>query len=410
MSNDNSELIEINRLGPISFAIDSNQITKNSCRVLALFSPSLKPAMGINIKYRVIQGPLKLGEEGVSEITVQTNENGEASIDIKFTSRGYAIISAELPSDPEKIIFFEGHTEAMTDKLHIYSEPVFSINEGIVKCVISAVDHHNRPVKETNLVFEGHHGADVREKGTVLQNDRGQFEGTFKTQKAGLWNIQVQDLLTKVTANTWIHVTPGEPEKIVIGDIDPTSSRPYNILELKARLLDSFGNALDPHRIECHTKEVKLLTSLCNADEAIFPIKFFGYTEKTISLHDSKSNVSLKTDLLYPASWLEFKTPIIVNSEYKTLLYLNPEEGKPINKTEITVKFDAEFVSFVGIEEVPNQGTRVSTKREDGQVTIGIETKEIWSPEKYYEGIPICYLIWECLGEGDTCFEVSADI
>ncbi len=404
-----SRPVSLNVLGSVSFANNSKQEATESCPLLALYSRDLKPAAGVRVRYRVIQGPLKLGKEKKNAVLVKTNKDGKVTVQTYFASHGYAIVAADLPSDPNTVVFFEGHTEGMTHRLFIYSLPFFPPNETI-RCKITALDHHGNPVKSTKLAFEGHFGIDTTEIGEVDQTDSGEFVGFLHAKKAGLWNLLVQDLNTKVSATTYVHVMHGPPDKIIIsGDTDPTSTRPRNELLLRAVLQDSFGNPLDPHRIRCNIDGVVARPYCFFANEAVFLVKFLGYSGKKIRLYDDESHVSMETKVFFPAAWLELPNPIILDSEYKTLLYGNPEAHRPITKASVLVKYDPNLTSFKRIEEIPSSGIHVSAEKGHGSITIEIESKTPHDPKDSPEGFPICYLHWKCEREGETCFEVIAD-
>ena len=402
--------IVLNSFGPITFAADVKTTLKKACSVMVLYKEDLSPAVKIPINFKIIKGPALLGKEQKESIQISTDSQGLASTDIIFTKKGTVIVSAELRNDSNTKVFFEGRSEGKTHQLFIYTEPTFSVVPGIVKARITALDHHGDIVKRPKLIFEGTSGSDEYARGEIKRLSDSEYEGTFHTKIAGLWEIIVQDVETKALTKTCIHLLPSTPYKLhILSKPYSTDILPY--FELRARLEDKFGNSLDPHRINCETKENRFLKRSYFLDEARFLFQHVGYGLIDVLLKDSQSDITKKTVIRFPAAWLTDPGPVYLDSTYSTTLYGNPEINRPISRANVSIEFDTALVKFKNARPISlsNMEIFVRHRLEDNKLNLEIESKKPVSPKHYPHGIPIVEIQWQCIGEGNTCFKVVAD-
>lgn len=403
--------ISLRPSGLTFFACDAGEVVSGACSVTALYEPDFKPAAGVAIRYRVIQGPLRFMPHGATEVKVNTDTHGKAAVDIEFTSKGSAIVVADLAGDHTKSVFFRIHSNGTTHNLFLYSDPVFPADPGLVKARIVALDHHNRPVVGAKLNFEGAFGLDTAVQGEVVELGNGEYEGRFQTHIAGAWTILVQDMDTRATADTCINVTPLEAHAIrLMGKTDPRILPPYGELLLRARLEDKFGNALDPHRIRCAAAGQLISPHALIEGEARFPVRLRGHGSIEVALSDSSSPVSHKAVIPFAAAWFSNPGKIIVGSKFRTTLYAAPASDRPLREATFRIDFNSKLVSFKTLEKPTEIGTPVSTtaKVEGNKLTIAMQAESDINADEYPDGIAICTIEWECLDEGESCFEVVA--
>jgi len=401
--------ISLNLGGLLTFTGDVGQTMSGACPVIALFEDDLQPATGIAIRYRVITGPLQFTPNDSTEARVKTDSNGNASVDAVFTSTGSAIIVAELADNPDIAVFFGAHSQEATDQLFIYADPTFPVDPGMVTARVVALDHHGRPVTGAHIVFEGAFATDMAISGEVKELGNGEYEGNFKTNIAGCWNILAQDVDTKVTAHTCIHILPGKPHSLrLVGETDPRMSAPFGELLLRVRLEDDLENALDPHRIRCTGAGLLISPQNIVAEEARFPIRFAGYGFVDVLLSDNNSEVATRMTIPFAAAWLENPGAVFAKSTFRTALYGALPPGGPSQRAIVEIEFDPKLVTFVQLEDPPPGGPGLSTipAAEGNLLTITVESTKPITAQEYPDGIPVCTIVWKCQDEGQVCFEL----
>jgi hypothetical protein len=65
-----------------------------SAAVVATRGERDEPAAGVDVTYRVLQGELTLASHGGSEVTATTDGSGRATVELRMSSHGTAVVSA----------------------------------------------------------------------------------------------------------------------------------------------------------------------------------------------------------------------------------------------------------------------------------------------------------------------------
>ena len=408
--NEERPLTGIYPSGPVTFAGDVGEVMVQVCKITALSTiPQIERVGGVNIRYRILAGPLRLQGERI-EVEVQTDQNGNAAVDATFRSIGTALIVAELVGSSGAMIFFRAHSDRTVHRLSLYSQPTFTVDPGVVTARIVALDHHDRPVEKAKLIFEGTSGPDSGVSGEVKELGNGEYEGVFRTNKGGPWEILAQDVDTKTTVHTCVQMLPGKPSALrLVGETDPRKEQPYGELLLHARLEDRFGNALDPHRLRCVAQGRSVPVRSIVVEEARFSIRFAGYGSVDLTLSDSDSRISHQVAIAFAATWLQNPGVVEVGSSFQTVLYALPRPERPAQRATIEIEFNPEVISFEGLAVPPPGGPQVSfNPRVEGRtLTIAVESAKPLNAQEYPDGIAICTVKWKCQREGNQCFRLT---
>lgn len=394
-----------------SFAYDVGEVIKNRCRVTAEYVDDGTPAKDVAVHFRVLRGPLRITPSGAQEVTVKTDAVGTAWVDLEFTEKGYGLLVAQLPDSPRKKVFFNGHTQDTTHRLSVYSEDTFLANPGVVTARIVANDHHGIPVEGASLDFSGIFGEEKIIEGKVKEIGKGVYEGTFQTHIAGCWKLIATDTLTNVSGRRCVCILPDSPKSFdFIGGTDPRGGQPYGELNLRARLLDQYSNALDPNRIKCSIGGKDLSAHTYAAGEARFLIKAAGYTDVNVLLKDGSSEIYEKLTIPFAAAWMERPGVIYTDTVFKTGVFLIPEEDRAVRSAVIEVQFNPELASFASFEEASVEGMELhtTTRVEADKLIIDVKSERDITASEFPNGVFIGTTGWQCLGEGDTCFNVVA--
>jgi hypothetical protein len=258
-----------------SFVGDVGVEVEGVCGVTALLEPGLDPAAGASVRYQVVDGPLELGRGRAGRRTVRTDATGSASIAATFTGRGGALVMAELVDDPTQDVFFAGRSEGTVERLLLAGGPFVSADAGVVVTRVLALDHRERPVTGARLSVDAVREHDTAIRGTVrARGRRGVYEARVPVDAAGEWTVSVQDAVTRVHAERVVHVEPGGPDRIeFVGETNPRASPPYGELDLRARLVDRTGNALDPARLRCLGPAGEIRARWAGDGVAVFPVR-----------------------------------------------------------------------------------------------------------------------------------------
>jgi hypothetical protein len=203
------------------------QLRQNAAPVLVVDELTDKPLAGATVRYRVIEGPLRIGPRMTDEATVKTDADGLATVPAQMTGLGNGLLAVDLPDGGGAPLVFIVRTEGMVHELNLYGPPSYASDAGQVTVRITALDHQDRPVSGAELLFEGHVHGDHVERGSVIEIGGGIYEGAFRSHLAGEWILLAQDRTTHVVGRRCVHILPGLPEKIeLLEKPDPRAAPP----------------------------------------------------------------------------------------------------------------------------------------------------------------------------------------
>ncbi len=401
-------LIALNANGELNFDADTNVNISDVCAVFASYERDPARAVNALVRFKVLKGPFVFQTNDSTEVEVATDNKGKASVEGHFTSKGFAVLVAELVEDRKASVFFRGHSEGVTDQIFIYTEPCISANPGEVTAKIVALDRHGIPITGADIHFEGAHSDDHFITGTVREIGNGTYEGTFQTHIAGSYRVMAQDLNTHVLTYTYVEILPGAPHKFeFIGDTDPRVSQPYGELLLRAQLQDEFGNGLDPGRTNCQVNGQPLSPLTVFGREARFPIRLAGFGNADVRVNDSGSSIENNLTVQFASAWIQDPGLVFTGDSFSTYLYWLPPTDRPVQKATIELTFNTKLAAYKGFRSTPEGPMNSSgAEVENNLVTIAIASEVPVSAKEYPDGICIGCIDWDCMEEGETCFNL----
>lgn len=369
-----------------------------------------RPAKNVGVVYRVVKGPVTLGEDGESELEVRTDERGEATVDLALAEPGYALIAVELKKNPQQRVFFETVTEGVVDRLSLYA-PRGLDAPGVCEAEIVAVDWLGAPVSGAELIFEASRGIGITVAGEAEEAGEGRYRAKVELERSGCWTLVAQDDRTRTSVQECLSVDPGDAQRIrFVGEVDPRRAEPYDRVTLRARLEDAKGNALDPRRLGCRTLDGEPLRAVAVGEEAQVEVRAVGYTTVPILFEDRESAVSEEITVLFSAVWLSDPGPVFAGEPFANLLYLIPPPDRPADHATVEIELDPELVRFEALHPAADGGPRFTAETHvDGDLlTITLEGEHPVTAAEYPTGVPIGTLQWTCRGEGQFCFSAVA--
>jgi hypothetical protein len=398
------ELANVLRLHPASptvQAADTRHMLGEACAVVAVSEPSVHAAPGRQVRYEAIAGPVEF-EGGMKETIVMTASDGKAFVDLRLPAKGAAIVQAYLVDDPRESVTFALHSEGTSDQLFLYSPPVVSVETGMITARIVACDHYNTPVVGRQIEFEALN-SDIALRGEVTELGNGEYGAQLRTQIAGQWTICATDLETQVFAERCVEVLPGKPTRIhIVGEINLRADAPFLATFVRARLEDVFGNALDPHRIRRVDAGSAKRAYCIFGEEARFLVDQPRDGFAVLKLQDIESEVSLDVQVTFAAAWLQDPGPVHTQSTFRTPVFVFPPPGDDAARTAVSVRFDAEMVSFAGFTPSPHGGDAIV---QGDQVSIPLN---LGPPGQTPSAIYAGEIAWQCGRVGEVCFAVNA--
>ncbi len=396
--------LTITASSPTTFTGVVGEPIEHACRVMVLDARTLRPVRGQGVRFSVVEGPVRLAGRRRRGTVVTTDRSGTAAVSAVFVERGAALVSARLVGTRVLPVFFGGRSDGVTDQIFLYGDPTFPAEGGAVTARIVAVDHRGDPVEGAVLHFEGGLPADDVVVGTVSEGGNGLYHGRFETNRAGQWTLTCQDLDSRAIARRCVHVLPGPPTDFAVDDLDPRAAEPYGEVTVRARLVDRFGNSLDPHGITASADGVELSRRALYGDEARFDIRFAGYGTVGLTLTDEESGVAFEAPVEFAAVWLRDPGVVFAEEVFSTQVFALPPPDRPADHATLEITFDPAFVAFEAVAGVaPGLAVEARIEREHTLVLEVSSEQPITAPE-YPDGFPVCEVTWVCLGEGDTCF------
>jgi hypothetical protein len=392
----------------LQFAADVGERVELAVR--ALRGPDLRPARGVEIRFEVVTGPLRLGPRRFRSSTVTTDGNGRAEVSATFTETGAAIVAVDrVGGDQLDTIFLGGHSDGTTHRLAIDAPAATVAEGGGIRARVTALDHHERPVGDADVVLEAGLGGDVHETVDLVRVAPGEFEGVLRTTRAGSWHLRAQDRLTHVIGDTCTQLIPGPPVALrVVGEPDPRLDQPFSEVWLRSRIEDGFGNAIEPQRITCDVEGAKVVATVRVDGEARFLIaRTQGHGTAVVKLSDS--GLTASAEILFAAAWIGDPGFITVGSTFRTPVYLMPAADRPLTAAKVSITFNRRRTRFSRWRPA-RDGPATTAEAERDRVVIAVEPSRPIPVKGIPEGVKLGEVEWVCSGEGETCFEVSAEL
>ena len=363
------------------------------------------PAAGVPVRFEVLKGGV-IFANGAREITVRSDVRGVAQPDIRFGERGAAIIAAWLPGVPSDILSFRAQTEGTTRVLDVDSAPTFPVDPGEITVRISASDADGEPVLGARLTMQAIQPSDTILEGTVRELGNGRYEGKVRTHKAGEWSLRFRDTATGIRGRRCVHVLPGPAVGFKLGNTNPRLAAPRGELTLHVLLVDAFGNALDPQRIALRTDAGEQESVL--ARSARFLIRHAGFGNVNVRIRDRETDLS--TEYVIGFDPVAFGDPglIEVGTRFRLPLYVFLPPDRPITEWRVDIGFNAELARFAEVREAGDLPLAVSASvAEPTLLSVSVVSSTPLEAASYSNGVYVADLLWDCLGEGETCFEPS---
>jgi hypothetical protein len=383
--------------------------------VRAVDASDLSPIADVRVRFQVLDGPLGLGTRRGSGATARTDADGVAAVPAVFVEPGAALVTADLigVGDGEAVLFGV-HSEGTTHLLVIDLPITTPAQSGAIPARVTAFDHHGMPARLSDTVLEASQGGDTFETVRLVRRGPGQYEGLFRTRRAGVWRFRAYDRTTKVVADAWTTVLPGDAKGLrFVEPPDPRRDPPYNQVWVRARIEDQFGNAVDPGRIELDLDGATTQARVNVEGEARFLVAGppgFGFAK--VQLHDSTETVPLvATDIYFAAAWIGDPGFVAVEENFTTPLFLMPPADSPLAKGKIFVKFNSRRARFAGWR--PSRTAKdlgVTTETTGNSIVLTLNPRRPIAPRRRRsEPLDLGFIDWQCAEEGQTCFDVSAE-
>ena len=377
---------------------------------VAAFEPGeARAATGRKVRFTVLRGPALFADHSTT-VVASTNSEGTATAQLRMTEAGSAVVAAALDDGSAIAASFRVVTDTMPWQIELWSEPAVSAEAGVITVRIAAFDFLGEPATGGQFSIEATSRIDTVITGTVTELGHGEYVGTLQTQLAGQWQITVYDENSGTRATRYVHVLPGEAERFELGRIDPRVAPPRNVLPLDVRLVDKFGNALDPKRIEL-TASAGDWTRLLHGDSARFTIRFDGLGVVPIELRDSASPVSKSEELRFHAVHLEDPGLVQVGARYGIGAHAFLPADRPVSDIRIEIRFNPALVRFAELQNADSLQTGIAIEAalaSPDLLAISIKSTQPLHQRELPNGLYIGKTVWECTGEGETCFDSTA--
>jgi hypothetical protein len=375
--------------------------------VRAVRAADLRPVSGVKVRFEVVSGPLVLGPRAARSTTVASAELGRAAVEARFTERGAAIVAADrVGGGGGETLFLGGQSDGMTHRVVVHLPAAPAAAAGEIPVVVTALDFHGAPVRGAKIALEANAGGDVWDPVRVKRGAPGEYTGTHATTRAGCRRFRAQDRATKVVGEACCEMTPGPPRALhVAGEPDPRREPPFGEAWLRAALEDEFGNGIDACRIECAVDGGELAATVRLRDEARFLVRRReGHGRAQVTLTDAGgSGLRASEQVHFAAAWVGDPGFVGLRDRFRTPLYLMPPADHPLEQATIRVAFDparARFVGMSGADAVADRST----------VVIEYVPRRPVVPRRTPKEIEIGEIEWACTDEGETCFEVTAEM
>jgi len=406
----NQPTLQLQAAGLLFFSGNLKRRISRACVVSVFDRETGEPVEGVPIHFAVIHGPLALLPGTLTEMDEKTDRKGKAYVHAQFQSRGFAVVMAQIAGRTDQAIIFTGHSDGVTDSLHIYAPPSFSADIGKISARIVALDRNQVGVGGAHLTFEAVYEDEVL-PGKITEIGDGIYEGLFSTRTAGRWTMVVRDSDTGAKNESPVVVVPAEPRKLaIVEELDARSQPPYDLASVRVRLEDRFRNGVDPERIRCEVSAGAIESRSIVEDHVRFCIRHTGYGKVTAKFSADGFSLAAKRDLWFAAAWLQDPGTVPVGSDVSTMVYALPPANRPARHVTIQIKFNPKLVSFEGIRPAPPGGVAldVTHQLKSGAVRISVRSRQPVPARDHSQGIAICRAKWKCKGKGKAWFSLVA--
>lgn len=389
-----------------SFVGQTGEVTTDACTAVARRGD--KP-LRTRIDFEILDGKIEF-QDGGQQTSVWTTEDGEASVNVDFTGRGGSVIKATLAVTPDELIFFDGRSEGVADRLIIKAPCEVSADPGDIELLIYAYDHRNDPVGGANIELSMFLNSDHSEDGEVREVEPGVYQGHLSSHVAGKWEISANDYTARVITRTFICIHPSTPDKIeILNKENPRIDPPRNAITLPIAVYDKYDNFLDSSTLSV-TADGRVVHPLKEiiGDPALYRIQHASHGDVEIEVSAHNADIVLREHMTFPAAALIHDKSIQVGSEYTMPLYLFPGIEKEIKEGNLDIAFDHNQVAFTGLARNETEDDlRIEHSVSGNTLHISFSSESGLSGGQYKDGLYIADTSWRCGGEGKTLFSIN---
>jgi hypothetical protein len=362
-------------------------------RVAAFRAGTTEPVAGARLRLRVLAGEL-----AVEPAVAVANAQGVATGRLRFKGVTFGLVEAAVEGRPDTAIVFQARSEGVADVVELWAPGAVPAAGGAIVFTAAARDHLGEPVDRLRPVVAATAVPDLGLEGTFKRIGPGLLECRLPTRQAAEWHLQVADMVSHCVGRAVTRVTPDSPKRIeVLGAADPRRWSPRDTLDLRAAVVDRFGNALSPLRLSAKC-DGKALERRPRGFEAGFRLKMSGHGEKRVTLRD-ESGLTRTVDVPFAAATLTDPGYVRLEQRFNTDVLLFP--NKKLTSAEVSIRYDPKRAKFVRFSKA--LGADVKAKAKDGLLTLSVASRVPLVPEGP-DGLNVGEVSWLCLAEGETRF------
>jgi hypothetical protein len=369
-----------------------------------------KPAAGILVRARVVRGAAQIGLTRSSDTTLRTGSDGGVHTRLSFPEAGASVIILEIEEEPGEMVHFATRTDRATDRIDLMAPPVLIAGSRSLPVEALLLDHLGKEVTGAHPELTPAIGDQVRARVPMVEASPGRYHGELDLRVAGQWTLDVTDASTGAVGRRYLQVLPGPPVAIEIGGkLDPRRNEPRSEARVSARLVDTFGNRLDPRRLAATVSGAEIQVRP-TAEAAEIVVRRVKPGTARLELKDRESEVATTREIPFSEGSLTGSDVVWMGRRFRTGLVLYPREGSDVRRAELAIAYDVRRARFVGFREDPRAGMRTSSRVADGVVTVEVEFTEGLAVADWPEGLCVGDLTWDCCDEGETCFTVTVSM
>ncbi len=364
-------------------------------------------AVGVPVVVRLLRGGARL-RDGALSLSTESVTDGAVEFDLQLGEPGSSILTVELEEDPNEMVSFATRTDQVTDRIAVDAPPATSTDAGATPVDVLLLDHLGAPVTGATPRLSARIGGRYRAAGTIREIGSGRYEGHITLVVAGEWTLEVSDPLTGAVSTRCIHITPGQARGIELsGEMDPRLSTPRSEVTVVATLIDRFGNALNPARLRARARGGDLGAQLLEETTELSIARHSAGSVR-LSLRDVESRISRDIDIAFSEASLTGPDAISWGDRFTTPLFLYPRPRQRIRKAEVRVAYDPRRVRFLSFSPQSDPRLDVVAQHEQpGDLTIVVASEDPIMAAQVPDGYEVGVVEWECVSEGETCFEVT---
>jgi hypothetical protein len=141
--------------------------------------------------------------------------------------------------------------------------------------------------------------------------------------------------------------------------------------------------------------------------EARFLLALAGHGSVNALFSDVESLVRHETTIWFSAAWIGNPGLVLAEKQFSTPVYWLPPVDRPVATATVRMTWQnlARFATFTAASDAP---VRVSHAVEGSRLSITLNGDQPVNAANYPDGIFLGTCEWECLGEGECCFDLVA--